>query len=170
MTKITFRRLCTIAFMLAVPFAGLPGNAAAEVSVNINLGPPVVVGPPSSVVMVPGSGVYFVPGYDVDIFYYGGYWWSPRGERWYRARDYSGPWRVVSRGSVPRPVYRVPHDYRHVYARERHVPYGQWKKERGGHRERMEREDHRGRDGHHGRDEHKGRDHGGRGHGGRGHD
>ncbi len=107
------------------------GNAAAEVNLSINIGPPVVVGPPSAMVMVPGTSVYFAPGFDVDIFFYGGYWWSPRGERWYRASDYGGPWHVVRRASVPRAVYGVPGDYRQVYAREHHIPYGQWKKEHG---------------------------------------
>lgn len=138
-------------------------GAAAEVSLNINIGPPVVVGVPPAVVLVPGSRVYFVPDFNVDIFFYGGYWWSPRGDRWYRAHDHSGPWRAVSRSVVPRPVYRIPGNYRQVYAKERHIPYGQWQKDRGGRRgsgkggggEFRGRED-RGRDDHKGRD--RGRD------------
>ncbi|MBU5637159.1 hypothetical protein KOM00_10480 [Geomonas sp. Red69] len=104
-------------------------DAAAEVSLSINIGPPVVVGAPPAMVMVPGTSVYFAPGLDVDIFFYGGYWWSPRGNRWYRSTDYDGPWRTVARSSVPRTVYRVPREYREIYAKERHIPYGQWKKE-----------------------------------------
>lgn len=125
-------------------------DAAADVSLSVNIGPPVVIGAPSAMVMVPGTSVYFAPGFDVDIFFYGGYWWSPRGDRWYRAIDYGGPWRVVARSSVPRPVYRVPGDYRHVYAKERHIPYGQWKKGRGGHG-RHEKHEKRGHGGGHGR-------------------
>ncbi|WP_460594173.1 hypothetical protein [Geomonas sp. Red276] len=102
---------------------------------NVNLGPPpIVVAQPPEVVMMPSTGVYFVPGVEFDIFFYNGYWWSPRGDRWYRARAYNGPWRVVSRRGVPGPVYGVPRDYRRVYMHERHIPYGQWRKEhRGGH-------------------------------------
>jgi len=111
--------------------------ARAEVSVNINLGPPpIVVAEPPEVVMIPGTQVHFVPDPRVDVFFYGGYWWSPRGDRWYRARAYKGPWVVIERHRVPRAVVYVPRDYRVRYERERHLPYGQWKKER----ERWDRE------------------------------
>ena len=135
-----FLAIALLTLLIAAP-------AAAEVSLSINIGPPIVVAPPAAMVMVPGTGVYFAPGLDVDIFFYGGYWWSPRGDRWYRATGYDGPWRMVRRSSVPRVVYRVPRDYRHVYAGERHIPYGQWKKG-GGQRMHEGREHGRG----HGRD------------------
>jgi len=152
------------ALLLAALLAAAPLlDAAAEVRVNVNLGPPpIVVAQPPAMVMVPGSEVYFVPDVDYDVFFYDGFWWSPRGERWYRARAYNGPWRVVSRRVIPPPLFRVPRDYRRVYLRERHVPYGQWRREwrergrgRGG-----ERGEFRGR-GEHGEREHW--DHGERG-------
>jgi len=104
--------------------------ARAEVNVNINLGPPpIVVSAPPAVVMIPHSQVHFVPDPQIDIFFYGGYWWSPRGDRWYRARAYNGPWGGIEQRRVPKAVLYVPRDYRARYGRERHVPYGQWKKE-----------------------------------------
>lgn len=110
---------------------GFSEPARAEVSVSINLGPPpIVVSAPPAVVMIPQSQVHFVPDPGIDVFFYGGYWWSPRGERWYRARAYNGPWGVIERHRVPRAVIYVPRDYRARYERERHVPYGQWKKDR----------------------------------------
>lgn len=145
-------------------------SSAADVQVNVNIGPPpVVVAEPPEVVLVPGSRVYFVPEYDFDIFFYDGYWWSPRGDRWYRARYYDGPWRVISRRSVPRSVYSVPRDYRHVYVREHRIPYGQWKKQgrdhdrgrhggkgdHGGRGKHHDKDDHRGRGGHQGPGEHR---------------
>src|SRR3989337_2517310 len=60
----------------------------------------------------------------------GGCGWSPGGERWYRARAYNGPGGVIERRRVPRAVLYVPRDYRARWERERHVPYGQWKKDR----------------------------------------
>jgi len=121
-------------------------EASAQVSVNINIGPPpIVAAAPPEVVGIPGSAVFFVPMPDIDVFLYNGYWWSPWGSHWYRSRAYNGPWGVVDRHYGPDPVYRVPRDYRTVYGKEKHIPYGQWKKERG----------------HHGRGEHKkGRGHG----------
>jgi hypothetical protein len=111
---------------------GFSGPAGAEVGVSINIGPPpIVVSAPPAVVMIPGSQVHFVPDPAIDVFFYGGYWWSPRGERWYRARAYNGPWGVIERNRVPRSVMYVPHDYRARYGGERHVPYGQWKKDHG---------------------------------------
>jgi hypothetical protein len=116
-------------------------EASAEVSININLGPPpIVVAEPPEVVMIPGLQVYFVPQLEFDVFFYNGYWWSPRGSRWYRARAYNGPWKVVNKRYIPAPVYPVPKDYRNVYEKEQHIPYGQWKKQ-GKHREKEERKE-----------------------------
>jgi len=54
--------------------SGLAGTARAEISVNINLGPPpIVVAEPPELVMVPQSRVYFVPDPQIDIFFYAGY-------------------------------------------------------------------------------------------------
>jgi len=143
------------AFALMALLGGAPApESYAEVRVNVNLGPPpVVVAEPPEMVLVPGSQVYFVPEVNYDVFFFDGYWWSPRGDRWYRSRAYNGPWRVVSRRVIPAPVYRVPRDYRRVYLHERRVPYGQWKREwrehdRGRHGDRGERWEH---------DEHRGR-------------
>jgi hypothetical protein len=124
-------QLTRAALLVAISLAcGTVDDAAAEVNVSVNLGPPpVVVQQPPELVLVPQSDVYFVPDYNFDLFYYGGYWWSPRGDRWYRARAYNGPWRIVSRRVIPPPVYRVPRDYRRVYLGERRIPYGQWNRE-----------------------------------------
>ncbi len=165
------KHLCQLsvpALLLAVALiGGTVNDAAADVRVNVNLGPPpIVVNEPPDLVMVPESNVYFVPGYDFDIFYYGGYWWSPRGDRWYRAREYNGPWRGISRRYVPRPVFGVPRDYRRVYYGEHRIPYGQWKRDWRDHdrgrgrewEEHRDRGEHRGWEGEHGdRGEHRGR-------------
>jgi len=129
--QISWKCLSPATFLAAVALAaGGPGIARAEVNVNINLGPPpIVVSEPPAVVMIPQSRVFFVPDPHVDVFFFEGYWWSPRGPAWYRARSYDGPWAVVERSRVPRAVIYVPRDYRSRYARERHVPYGQWKKD-----------------------------------------
>jgi hypothetical protein len=106
-----------------------PKNGLAEVNLNINIGsPPVVVAEPAAVVMIPGSGVYFVDDAGPDLFFYAGFWWSPRGDRWYRSQVYNGPWIVVEHRHVPVEVVRVPRDYRARYKKGKHVPYGQWKK------------------------------------------
>jgi hypothetical protein len=124
-----------------LPVFGEIPEARAGVQVNINVGPPpVVVAEPPEVVLIPGSQVYFVPEPDIDIFFYNGFWWSPRGDRWYRARAYNGPWVIEERRLVPAPVIRVPRNYRVIYERAHHIPYGQWKKE-WEHRGRGERKE-----------------------------
>jgi hypothetical protein len=117
------------------------GRSDVGVNLNINLGPPVVAAPPSEVVLIPGSDIYYVPGVSVDLFFYGGYWWSPRGSQWYRAYEPNGPWVVVGRRYVPSPLFRVPRDYRVAYRGADRIPYGHWKRMHGGH-ERGERRGH----------------------------
>jgi len=138
-----------LALLVLAVFATYAGPARAGVDVNLNVGipvgvavapAPVVAAPqpvyveqPYEMVMIPRSSVYFAPGVSVDLFFYDNRWWSRRGDRWYRANAHNGPWTAVGPRYVPRPVYRVPADYRTVYVHERHVPYGQWKKTHGDH-------------------------------------
>ena len=107
-----------IVFALLV--IGVAGTAQAEVNVNIS------IGQPREMVMMP-TGIYFVQDSNVDVFFYNGYWWYPRGGSWYRAGQYNGPWVVVQRNYVPAYLFRVPKNYRAVYKNERRINYGQWK-------------------------------------------
>ncbi|MBE0607368.1 MAG: hypothetical protein IH610_13910 [Deltaproteobacteria bacterium] len=121
---------CLVAGAAIVAASAFSDLARAEVNINVNLGPPpIVVAAPPAVVMIPQTQVYFVPDPHVEVFFYGGYWWSPRGEQWYRAKAYDGPWGVIEHRRVPQAVIYVPRDYRARYEHEHHVPYGQWKKE-----------------------------------------
>lgn len=98
-------------------------NAAVSVGINLNFG-----APPQEVVAIPG-GVYYVPNQDVDIFYFGGYWWAIRESRWYRAHDYNGSWVTVSPRYVPVSVFRVYRtpNYRQYYEKKggQHLPFKQ---------------------------------------------
>ncbi len=132
----------------------------AGVQIGINIGPPpIVVAAPPEVVAVPGSQVYFVPQPGIDVFFFGGYWWSPRGDRWYRANAYNGPWGVINRRNVPGPVIGVPRDYRQRYARERHIPYGEWNKAGRHGRKEEGKHEMREKDRHEQRDERSGHEH-----------
>jgi hypothetical protein len=118
-----------LAILVVLILSCPPDNALAEVNLNINIGsPPVIVAEPAEVVLIPGSGVYFVADTGPDLFFYAGFWWSPRGDRWYRSRVYNGPWIVVGHRNVPVQVVRVPRDYRARYKKVKHIPYGHWKK------------------------------------------
>jgi hypothetical protein len=138
--------------MAVLALAGYVATAApvhAGANVNVNVGipigvavapapviaapQPVYVEEPPEMVVIPRSDVYFAPGVSVDIFFYDDRWWNRRGDRWYRASAYNGPWVAVGPRHVPAPVYRVPADYRTVYVHGRRIPYGQWKKAHGRH-------------------------------------
>jgi hypothetical protein len=145
-----------------------PIAAGADVSVGINIFPPPLVIPaPPAVMVIPGTYVYFVPDVDVDILFYGGWWYRPYRGYWYKARGYNGPWVHVGVSRVPSVVINVPPHFRSVPPGHTRIPYGQFKKnwktwERNRHwdrvrergREREIRREHRG-DGHgHGKGRH----------------
>ncbi len=99
----------------------------AEVNVNINIPLPGLVIPAApSLVVVPGTYVYYPPDVDADIFFYHGYWYRPFRGGWYVANDYNGPWRVSRR--IPLAVRNVPPGHRHLPPEYEPMPYGQVKK------------------------------------------
>jgi len=108
--------------------AGLTKEAVAGVSVEVNIGPPVIMmDEPSEVVYAPGLGVYFVPDAEFEIFYYSGFWWSRRGNYWYSSRYYRSGWAIARNQSVPRPIFNIPRDYRTRFSREPRIRYNNWK-------------------------------------------
>jgi hypothetical protein len=121
-----------LAATLAVIGAFLAAPAFAEMNVNIGIGIPIGPAPvvvyqaAPEVVVIPGSPVYYAPGLNVDVFFYGGYWWAPNGGLWFRANTYNGPWTGIRKP----PVYitNMPRDYRQRVVRERRIPYGHLKK------------------------------------------
>lgn len=134
-----------------VTMGGVKEAAGVDVSVNLNLGAP------QAMIMGPG-GVSFVSNPGPDVFFYSGYWWAMRDNRWYRSHDYNGGWREMDRRYVPGPVYHVYEvpNYRNVYGKHegKHIPYGQWKKygSRG-----MDQEKHDYSDDHENRGKHEGK-------------
>ncbi|OGC24879.1 hypothetical protein A2291_01915 [candidate division WOR-1 bacterium RIFOXYB2_FULL_42_35] len=128
--KKSFWALLGLVLLLESSVLGFSGRTPAKVKVAIDLGPPpIMVSAPSEVVMMPGTNIYFVPSNNFDVFFYNGYWWSPRGERWYRAGQYNGPWGYVHNNDVPGHLFKVPKNYRVVYKKERIIKYGHWKQQ-----------------------------------------
>ena len=140
------KRFARIIFGLSIMGAflvsGSPASAVTDWStgVNVNIGPPpVVYDPPPELIWIPGDVYYipenYLPDRTAHIFYHNGYWWSPRGPRWYRAYTPEGPWTIIETNVIPEPLYRIPRNYRTVYVQERrHVPYAEWEKKHGEHR------------------------------------
>lgn len=135
-----------------------PGNSRVNVNIGISVPPPFVFPAPPELVVVPGTYVYFAPGFDVDIFFYHGYWYRPYEGHWFRARSYRGPWAYSAPARVPGVLLHLPPDYRHLPPGHERIPYGQfkrnwrrWDRERywdrhpGGEWQREERREHRER-------------------------
>ncbi|MBU0544606.1 MAG: hypothetical protein KKH97_04640 [Proteobacteria bacterium] len=124
-------------------------KAGPRISINIPLPPPppFLFPSPPKIIVVPRSEVVIAPHPEVDVFFYGDYWWSPRGNRWFRSRNYNGPWNRVSSRYVPSHVRGVPRDYRTVYEKEPRYPYenhDRWMKQKKHERkERRKWRDHR---------------------------
>ena len=155
-------------------FLGGTRQAAAEVQVNINIGPPprYVVPAPPPVVVIPGTYVYLVPDIAVDILFYNGYWYRPHQGYWFRSRSYNGPWAYLAPPQVPRVLIELPPDYRRVPPGYHRTPYGQLKKNYGRwERERYWEKDREWREGWHRGPEGRGEERGGghEGHEGQGH-
>lgn len=134
--------------------SGTPARAGSSIGIHVDISnappPPVVVyrAPPRTV-YVPEEAVYVVDDApaDCDGFRYGAYWYISRGDYWYRARTWHGPFQVIDTRYVPRAIYEVP--ARHW----RHHPHGMppgLAKQRAWEEDRAEWHHQRGR-GHHGR-------------------
>ena len=93
---------------LALLVLGWAGPASSEVSVSVNIGVPSIVVPaPPMMIPVPRTTVYFAPEVDADLYFSGGFWWTPKDGRWFRARAYNGPWVHVAPRYVPGDLVRL---------------------------------------------------------------
>ncbi len=105
-----------------------PTEASVDISIGISLPPPIVFeGPPEVIVLPDTDDVYVVPGLDIDIFFWDGWWWRPWEGRWYRSRYYNRGWVFYS--SVPRFYYDVDPEWR-VYYRSHEWHGHPWNYER----------------------------------------
>jgi hypothetical protein len=157
--------------LLFLVLVGLPHESGAQVSVNINIGPPpaYVFHAPPPVVVIPQTYVYVVPEIAVEIFFYHGYWYRPHEKHWYRAHSYNGPWAYLALAKVPVVLVELPPYYRSVPPGHSHIPYGQVKKNwKKWEKEKYWERDREWHEGWHGEHEDKGHGKDDKGHGGQG--
>ena len=103
----------TIMIALVIAGAALPAlPAGAQVSVNINVGPPpVIFASPPRVVVVPNTPVSYVPATSYNVFVYEGRYYSFHDGAWFLATSHGGPWAFLPVERVPRPILTVPVRY-----------------------------------------------------------
>ncbi len=65
-------------------------------------------------VVVPGSPVYYAPDANVNLFVYGGRYYTFHEGAWFVGPKHGGPWTFVAVDRVPRPVVAVPVKYYRV--------------------------------------------------------
>lgn len=89
---------------------------AVVVTPPVVVAPPIVVTPPvvatpPQLVVVPGSPVSYAPGVEMNLFSYGGRYYSFHHGGWFVAPKHGGPWAAVAPKRVPQPVLAVPVAY-----------------------------------------------------------
>jgi hypothetical protein len=105
--------LAMVLFLLA---ATVPVSAMAEVGIRIgfSLPPPVTfVAPPEVIALPDTDDVYVAPDVDVDLFFWGGWWWRLWEGRWYRSHYYDRGWGYYRH--IPRFYYHVDPGWRGYY-------------------------------------------------------
>jgi len=112
------------AVLLALVGSSVKSDARVEVGVGMNI-PVYTFAAPPPLVVIPGTYAYYVPDINMDVLFYHGYWYRPFEGRWFRARDYNGPWGFIAVGSVPRVLIGLPPGYRQI-AGYRRIPYGEF--------------------------------------------
>jgi hypothetical protein len=104
----------TIAWTFALLTAAASGPASAQ-GVTVVVPPPPVIHfeqPPPVVEVDPG--VQVVEDQEEEVFVVDGWYWTRRGDHWYRARDHRGNWVHVEPREVPVTIVRMPHGkYKH---------------------------------------------------------
>ena len=83
--------------------------------------------PPDVIVMPDTNDVYVVPGIDVDLFFWSGWWWRPWGGHWYRSLYYNHGWGYYN--AIPSFYYDVDPGWRGYY-RDRNWYGHRWDYER----------------------------------------
>lgn len=110
------KSIVAMVFVLAMSVSGLA--YAASITIDIPL-PRIVITAPPALVVIPGTYVYLAPDIELDLFFYGGYWYRLYDGRWYRSYKYAGPWVFMPGPKVPPALLKLPPGYRKLPRGER---------------------------------------------------
>ena len=103
-----------------------PNQAVAEVNISIGVSLPPLIrfqAPPDVIVIPDTDYVYAVPGIDVDMYFWNGFWWRLWEGRWYRSHYYDRGWGYY--GNVPSFYFDVDPGWR-TYYRDRNWYGHRW--------------------------------------------
>jgi hypothetical protein len=127
------KKIFLAALLLASIFV-VPIPTMARVSIGLNISiplPPLITfSSPPEVVVIPETDVYSDPDLDVNMYFYGGWWWRPWQGRWYRSHDYNSGWEYYR--STPSFYNKIPSGWRGAY-RERRYKGNEWNSQRVNH-------------------------------------
>ena len=110
--------------LAAMLFAAVPATAKAQIQAQIQLQLPAA---PPMVVIRPG--VEVVEGYNDEVFFANGWFWTRRGPVWYRARGPGAPFVMIDRRFVPAPVVALPPGHYRMYRAEERAERRAWRAE-----------------------------------------
>jgi hypothetical protein len=92
------------ALLAAVLLAAAPAPAV-DFGLDLHLGSrapaPIIVQEPPLFLVPPGLGFYVAVGVPYDMFYIGGRYYLCKGDAWYVAPGYGGPWAMVVHDHLP---------------------------------------------------------------------
>jgi len=76
---------------------------ATEVHINVNIGgpPPIILHSAPTMVFLPEPSLYVAVGIPYDMYFYSGRYYHVRGNSWYWAPGYGGPWKTMVYSSLP---------------------------------------------------------------------
>ena len=69
-------------------------------------------GSPEYLYHIEGTGAYFLPGGEVDIFFNLGNWYKRSGDSWSMSDNFDGPWNGIMAESVAPALVDLPSDFR----------------------------------------------------------
>ena len=143
--------LVTLSFAVASS-ASLAHASGVGLNIGINLvnlpvpvvaAPPVAVVEPPEFIARPGLGFYVAVGTPNDLFYADNRYYLCRGDAWYEAPYYNGPWISVGYRALPGELRRYPiarlRDFREEMGSHRGEAYGHFRPERHGGPDRLAR-------------------------------
>lgn len=116
------RRALTLMTVIVLATASQVAADGLKIGVNIGIPvpapvvvvsppPPIVVAAPPQLVVVPGTPVFHAPGASINVFAYGGRYYSFHEGAWFVAHAPGRPWVAVAPAKVPQPVLAVPVTY-----------------------------------------------------------